>query len=61
MRTALISIVLLLATALAVVWSLGRGAFGRFDSETITPVETARSFSDVAVGEAAQRAAAAMP
>ena len=58
MRTALISITLLVALSVLAVWSLGRGAFGRHDSETLTPVSAVRSPESVAHAAKVQRAAA---
>jgi hypothetical protein len=43
MRTAFVIVVVLGCAATLALWSLGRGAFGRFDSETLSPVEMARA------------------
>ena len=58
MRTVLISITLLVALSVLAVWSLGRGALGRHDSETLTPVSAVRSPESVAHAAKVQRAAA---
>ena len=58
MRTALVVILLLAAAAAFVVWGLGKGALGRFDSETLVPVEASRSDESVAAARAAQQGAA---
>ncbi len=58
MRTALVIILALGCVALIAVWSLGRGAFGRFDRETLAPVEVARPAESVAAGMGVQRTAA---
>jgi hypothetical protein len=58
MRSLFVVLLVLGCAALIAVWSLGRGAFGRFDSETLAPVEVARPAENVAAGMAAQRTAA---
>ena len=50
-------VLLLVFVAVAVVYVMGRGAFGRFDSETLEPVEAARAAAAVAQGVDEQRAA----
>ena len=59
MRTVLVVILVLGTAAVVVIWALGQGALGRFDSETLTPVEAPRSAGSIVAGLDAQRAAAA--
>ncbi len=58
MRTLLGIVVAIGFAAGVVVWSLGHGAFGRFDSETLSPVTAPRPSAAVDAGVAMQRAAA---
>ena len=57
MRRVLLVLLVLVVVAVGVVYVFGRGAFGRFDSETLEPVESARVPAEVAEGVANQRAA----
>ena len=59
MRTLLIIVVSIGFAAVLVLWSLGHGAFGRFDSEILSPVTAPRPSAAVEAGVARQRATAA--
>ena len=48
----------LVAIGLGSLYSLGRGALGRYDSEVVEPVPFARAANAVVASEIAQRAAA---
>jgi hypothetical protein len=58
MRTALVGFVVLVILALLVVWNLGRGLWGRFDSEVLTPTGHSRTARSVADSQFSQKAAA---
>jgi hypothetical protein len=49
---------LAIAVGLGVLFAMGRGLFGKFDSETITPVDAPRSAALIRTDDTAQRAAA---
>ncbi len=58
LRLAGIALLLFIAAAAALLQVLGRGAFGRFDSEVVEPAAPARPAADVEAAAARQRDAA---
>ena len=58
MRILILSIAIAAALGTLALWSLGRGAFGQIDSDTLSPVKAPRTAESVGDATENQRAAA---